>query len=469
MPQGALPQSSAPLPPLCHVTIVAPRRRADLALPVDIPLPHVMPGLLRAVGEVGGDAAAGPGWVLQRLGGAPFDFGQSLGSLGVLDGEILYLRPREAAMPPALYDDVADLVATGVKERAGTWESTHTRRLGLGAASALLWTGPPALFLAGPSWTVTAIVSGALAILLVVTGAVMSRAVADASAGVPVGYAALPYGFLAGLLAPTSAANLFTLGPPHLLAALACTALVATFAGTLISDGVVGFLGAAIASVVGAIAAAIVMIFGLPGAGVAAMACAITLALSPLIPTLSFRIARLPLPAMPTNAEELRNENQLLDPPEIKDRTVQARGYVTGMVAGVSLVSVGAQFFLVLDGDWLARVTSVVLALTVLLRARVFAGVGQRLWLVLSGVAGLAMLVISMSWGEGSVTGAVLVIGLLWAALIAMGLGVWLPSGKPSPFWGRAGDIVELMLIAALFPLALGVLEVYTWVRGLSG
>jgi type VII secretion integral membrane protein EccD len=314
-----------------------------------------------------------------------------------------------------------------------------------------------------------AVVSGALAILLVVTGAVMSRAVADASAGVPVGYAALPYGFLAGLLAPTSAANLFTLGPPHLLAALACTALVATFAGTLISDGVVGFLGAAVASVVGAVAAAVVMIFGLPGAGVAAMACAITLALSPLIPTLSFRIARLPLPAMPTNAEELRNENQLLDAPEIKDRTVQARGYVTGMVAGVSLVSVGAQFFLVLDGDWLARVTSVVLALTVLLRARVFAGVGQRLWLVLSGVAGLAMLVISMSWGEGSVTGAVLVIGLLWAALIAMGLGVWLPSGKPSPFWGRAGDIVELILIAALFPLALGVLEVYTWVRGLSG
>ncbi|WP_113700931.1 type VII secretion integral membrane protein EccD [Nonomuraea lactucae] len=468
-PQGALPQSAAPLPPLCHVTIVAPRRRADLALPVDIPLPHVMPGLLRAVGEVGGESAAGPGWVLQRLGGAPFDLGQSLAALGVLDGEVLYLRPREAAMPPALYDDVADLVATGVKERAGTWEGGHTRRLGLGAASALLWVGPPALFLAGPSWTVTAVVSGALAVLLIITGAVMSRAVADSSAGVPAGYAALPYAFLAGLLAPTSAANLFTLGPPHLLAALACTALAATFAGTLIADGVVGFLGTAIASVVGAASAAVVMIFALPGAGVAAMAATVVLALSPLIPSLSFRIARLPLPAMPTTAEELRNENQLLDAPEIKERTVQARNYVTGMVAGVALVTGGAQIFLALDGHWLARVTTAILSLTVILRARVFAGVGQRLWLVFSGVAGLAMLVISMSHGRGSVTAAVLVIGLLWAALVAMGLGVWLPSGKPSPFWGRAGDIVELILIAALFPLALGVLEVYTWVRGLSG
>ncbi len=469
VPQGALPQSAAPLPPLCHVTIVAPRKRVDLALPVDIPLPHVMPGLLRAVDEIGGDNAAGPGWVLQRLGGAPFDLGQSLASMGVLDGEVLYLRPREAAMPPALYDDVADLVATGVQERAGIWEGKHSRRLGLGAASALLWVGPPLLFMAGPPWTVTAIVSGALAVLLVATGAIMSRAVADSSAGVPVGYAALPYAFLAGLLAPTSAAGLFTLGAPHLLAALACTALIATFAGTLVSDGVVGFLGTAIASVAGAIAAAVVMVFGLPEAGVAAMTATILLAFSPLIPTLSFRIARLPLPGLPTNAEELRNENQLLDAPEIKDRTVQARNYVTGMIAGLALVAGGAHFFLALNGHWLARVTAVILALTIIMRARVFAGVGQRLWLVSSGVAGLATLAISMGSGQGSVMGAVLVIGLLWAALIAMGMGVWLPSGKPSPFWGRAGDIVELILIAAMFPLALGVLEVYTWVRGLSG
>jgi hypothetical protein len=103
------------------------------------------------------------------------------------------------------------------------------------------------------------------------------------------------------------------------------------------------------------------------------------------------------------------------------------------------------------------------------MRARVFAGVGRRLWLVFSGVAGLATLAVSLGSDQGSVMGAVLVIGLLWAALIAMGMGVWLPSGKPSPFWGRAGDIVELILIAAMFPLALGVLEVYTWVRGLSG
>ncbi|MEV4182167.1 type VII secretion integral membrane protein EccD, partial [Streptosporangium canum] len=150
IPQGALAQFAAPLPTLCHVTIVAPRRKADLALPADIPLPHVLPGLLRAVGEVGGDAAAGPGWVLQRLGGAPLDLGQSLGTLGVLDGEVLYLRPQEAVLPPALFDDVADVVATGVQEGSDKWGPRHTRLAGVGAAIALLLTGVAALVLCGP-------------------------------------------------------------------------------------------------------------------------------------------------------------------------------------------------------------------------------------------------------------------------------------------------------------------------------
>ena len=62
-----------------------------------------------------------------------------------------------------------------------------------------------------------------------------------------------------------------------------------------------------------------------------------------------------------------------------------------------------------------------------------------------------------------------MVMGLLCVAAISSGMGLWLPVGKPSPFWGRAGDIIEVLLIISLFPLALGVLDVYSWVRGLSG
>ncbi|WP_245641940.1 type VII secretion integral membrane protein EccD [Nonomuraea candida] len=464
----AQPAPRTPLAPLCHVTIVAPRRRVDLALPADIPLPHVLPGLLRAVGEGGGDAGS-PGWVLQRLGGEPFDLGQTLSSLGVLDGELLYLRPREATLPPALYDDVADVVATGVKESSGTWESRHTKAMGTGAAAILLALGVPGLVLSGSAPLGITVVAGILAVLLVGVGAALSRAVGDSSAGALVGYAALPYAFVAGLYGLVSGSTLAGVGAPHLLAALTCTALVATIGGTVIADGVAGFLGTAIATVVGAMAAAVVMVFGVPAAGTAAMAVTILISLSPLIPSLSFKIARVPLPTLPTSAEELRADNQRLDSEGVLARTAQARRYATGMVTGVAMTAIAALVYLVTTPGWMALAMAVVLSLVMLLRARVFHGVGQRLWLLGTGLAGLVAVAVELSVGAGTVAAAAVAMGLLWLAMLVVGLGLWLPSGRLSPFWGRAGEIVDVILLIALFPLALGVLDVYIWIRGLAG
>ncbi|MEV4168412.1 type VII secretion integral membrane protein EccD [Nonomuraea sp. NPDC049709] len=455
-----------PLPTQCHVTIVGPRRRADLALPADVPLPNVLPGLLRALGEVGGEAAAAPGWALQRLGGAPLDLGQSLGALGVLDGEILYLRPREAILPPAHYDDVADVVAGGVRE-GGVWSAKHTRIVGAGGAVGLLVLGGFGLAMSGMSGLIVTIVAGLLALLLVVTGTLLSRAVGDSMAGALIGHAALPYGFVAGLFAPGGTPLGF--GVPHLLAALACTALVAAVAGALISDGVAGFLGTAVAATVAGICCAVVMVWPLPPAGVAAVAIAVLLAFSPLIPTLAFKLAKVPLPAMPTTAEELRSDNQRLDAAAIQERTRGAQRYATGMIAAIGLSALIAQLLLVFADGWVPVVMMVSLSLTLIMRARVFRGLGQRIWLIGSGLAGFAMLALSLVGSGGLVGSLAVAIGVLWLALTSVGIGLWLATGKPSPFWGRAADILDVVLIVQLFPLALGVLEVYTWVRGLSG
>ncbi|TDD30706.1 type VII secretion integral membrane protein EccD [Nonomuraea terrae] len=458
-----------PLPAQCHVTIVGPRRKADLALPADIPLPNVLPSLLRALGEVGGDAAAAPGWTLQRLGGAPLDLRQSLGALGVLDGEILYLRPREAILPPALYDDVADVVASRVREGGGAWSAKHSRVLGASGATGLLVLGAVGLALSGMSGLTITIVAALLALLLVVTGTLLSRAVGDSQAGALVGHAALPYGFVAGLFAPAAGGAVLAFGAPHLLAAMACTALAAAVGGALISDGVPGFLGTAVASTVGAICSAVVMVWSAPPAGVAAVAIAVLLALMPLVPSLSFRLAKVPLPAMPTTAEELRSDNQRLDAPAIQERTRVAQRHAVGMIAGIGICALVAQVLLVLDDYWVSSVMTVSLSLSLIMRARVFRSLGQRIWLVGGGLAGFAMLTLSFV-GDGGIVGSLAVaIAVLWLALITVGIGIWLSMSKPSPFWGRAGDIVDLVLMVQLFPLALGVLEVYSWVRGLSG
>ncbi|TMR35996.1 type VII secretion integral membrane protein EccD [Nonomuraea zeae] len=457
-----------PLPVLCHVTIVGPGRKADLTLPADIPLPHVLPGLLRVLGEVGGDATSSPGWVLQRLGGAPLDLEQSLGTLGVLDAEILYLRPRESILPPAIFDDVADVVARGVNG-SSTWTAAHTRSLGAAGATGLLVLGAVGVALADLPPLISTIVFGVLSLVLILAGSVLARAMGDSAAGALIGHAALPHAFLAGLFAPAGEGSLAGIGAPHLLAALACTALGAAVAGMAISHGIPGFLGTAIAATCGAVGAAVVMVTGAMPAGVAAVAIAALLALSPLVPTLSFRLARVPLPAMPTTAEELRADNQRLDAAAIQERTVIAQRYATGFITAIGLAALAAQALLVLHDGLVAYIMAVTLSLTLIMRARVFSGLGQRIWLIGSGMAGFVMVAFALSF-KGGITGALAVaICVLWVSLLTVGIGMSLAAGKPSPFWGRAGDILELLLIVELFPLAVGVLEIYGWVRRLSG
>lgn len=130
----------------------------------------------------------------------------------MLDGEVLYLRPREAMLPPALFDDVADVVAMRIKDGPGIWATRHTRLAGVALGMVFLVTGVLCMTLAGPPWTVPTVLSGVFALLLIAAGAAVSRAVGDSGAGALIGYAALPYGFLAGLLVPLGAGELSGIG-----------------------------------------------------------------------------------------------------------------------------------------------------------------------------------------------------------------------------------------------------------------
>jgi hypothetical protein len=58
---------------------------------------------------------------------------------------------------------------------------------------------------------------------------------------------------------------------------------------------------------------------------------------------------------------------------------------------------------------------------------------------------------------------------LLILAGVVVGLAIWLPAHRPTPFWGRAGDIVDMLIIISLIPLALAALDIYSAIRGLKG
>ncbi|GGV26685.1 type VII secretion integral membrane protein EccD [Actinomadura cremea] len=453
---------------LCRVVIVAPHRRLDLSLPAGIPLSHMLPTLLQVAGpDLADDGLVHSGWILQRLDEPPFDESQSLTSLGIRDGEILYFRPELAQLPEVVFDDVADVVATGVNDRPDRWRPETTRRCGLLVTAATLLVGAAAIALTGPPWHLLAAASGCMAVLLLLAGAVLSRALGDAGAGAVLGYSALPYAFLGGLLAPARPVALQELGALHLLAASGAVTLAAAIAAFTVLEGLPTFLGIALTGLLGLIATTVTEGFGLPPEGTAAFTASLCVALTALIPSLAFRLARLPLPPVPENAEELRSA-QTFDGPTLLHRTQEADRFATGLVAAVALTGLGAHLTLLTADGWPPFAMALCLSLVLLLRARVFLGRSQRLWMIGSGLTGLAVLALGQT-GSPATTLITVLLPIALAAMTMTVMALRLPVHKPSPFWGRAGDIVDIMLIVSLLPLAMGLLNLYTWLRGLAG
>lgn len=455
---------------ICRVTVVGPRKGVDLALPGDVPFAQLFPGIARFAGldEAAMDGAP-EGWSLQRLGEPPFEPPATPAEAGVADGELLYLRPWPSALPAAASDDIADEIA-GVHDGPGQWDTARDgRRVALGAGAAALAAGLVVLFRSGPPWPMTALAAGLLAVLLLAAGAALSRAAGDAGAGAVLGYAALPYAFAAGVLAPLRTMPLTHLSALAMLAGFALVLTAALIAATAIAHGTAVFLGAAVAAAFGTAGAALACLWpGLAPAGAAGLVVTPALALTPLIPAVSFRLARLPLPAVPASPDDLHDDAFLAGTSaDVRSRALAADRFAAGAVSGLGLLGAGAGIVLALGRTGLAPVLCAVLACVLLLRSRVFRGRAQRLWLMLPGYGILAWLAVALA-GLSMHSAAPDLLALVAATVVVVGAGVWLPAHRPSPFWGRAADICDTVLIISLVPLALGVAGIFGYLHGLG-
>ncbi len=236
----------------CRVTVVGPRRRVDLALPARIPFAELFPAVADYAG-LDQDTArqAASGWVLQRLGQAPFSLEATPLQAGLRDGELIYLRPREAQLPEPAFDDVADVIASGIGDRPDRWGPGETRRTALGAAALALGGGAAALLLSGPPWTAAAVAAGILAVLLLAGAAALSRVAGDTGAAAVLGWIAVPYALLGGILGSAGAIPLTHLGALDMLSGFAAALLAAAVAAVAVADGAGLFLGAAGAALLG--------------------------------------------------------------------------------------------------------------------------------------------------------------------------------------------------------------------------
>ena len=135
------------------------------------------------------------------------------------------------------------------------------------------------------------------------------------------------------------------------------------------------------------------------------------LALTPLIPAVSFRMARMTLPQVPRHADDLRRDTLTMDGAEVFDRTAVADRFVTGAASGIGLVARLAEVGLAFTRSWLGLVTCAVLACVLLLRSRLFPGLAQRLWLLVPGFGGLILLAAGAVHGSSQARHLALALG----------------------------------------------------------
>ncbi len=460
---------SAAASDLCRVTVVGPSRRVDIALPYYVTFADLFPSLARYAGLDGPDLIGEKaGWVLQRLGEEPFTPALTPQQVGLRDGELIYLRPYRTQMPRLAFDDIADVIASGLSDQPGRWAPGHARWVALGAGVAALAAGTVFILRSGPPGPVPALAAAAVGVALLLAVVTVSRAAGDSLAGALLGFAALPYAFLAGLFAAARAVPLAHLGAAHLLSAFGATALAAVLAAAASAELSL-YSGIAIASLLAVVGAGIGSAFGIGFAAAATLVAVLALGLTPLIPPVSFWLARMTLPQVPRDADDLRRDTLTIDGTQAFERTASADRFVTGIVSGIGLTGAAAAAALAFTRSWLGLCTCAVLACVLLLRSRLFRGLRQRLWLLVPGFGGLILLAVGEIHGSSQAQHLLLALGpLVGGVAVLVGVGLWLPAHRPSPFWGRIGDIADTALNIGLIPLALAVAGVFGTVRGLG-
>jgi type VII secretion integral membrane protein EccD len=463
---------------LARVTISAPQRRVDVALPEQVPLAELLPEVLRHAGE--GLADAGErhgGWVLRRTDGAVLATAQALLPQGVRDGEVLHLVPAHAEWPELEYDDVVEAIADGARRRGAAWSPAATRTATLVGAAVPLAVGLVAVLAAGPGRHAGWPVAAGVALLLVLAGTAASRAYGDGPAGTALGGYALPWAAAAGALSVGSGDPV---GPFHPLRWVGGPELLAGSAALLLGS-VLGLLGVAsrgrvfVAGATTGLAGASAALGGLvldPAGTAAVLLCVLIFALGGL-PLLAIRLGKVPLPPI-----SLPAGGSAGDPPGLSDLPDRGRVHaavarteevLTGLLLGHAVLAVAATAVLVAAGGPAGRLLAAVGCAVLLLRSRLFVAVRHRVPPVVAGLAGYALLGVVLAGPTGPTGRLLLAGGGLVTALAAVVAGATYARRPASPYLGRLADLTDTALVVSVVPVACAVLDLYDRARGLLG
>ncbi|MDT4991751.1 MAG: hypothetical protein QOH97_1643 [Actinoplanes sp.] len=507
---------------LARVTISAPQRRVDVALPEHVPLAELLPEVLRHAGEgLADDGERHGGWLLRRVDGVALTTAQGLFAQGVRDGEVLHLVPAREQWPELEYDDVVEAIAEGARRHGTVWTPATTRTATLLGGGVLLALGLFAVLTAGPAWDGAVFVGLGTALLLALSGVTASRAYGDARAGVALAAAAMPYAFAGGAVlfafpAPEPAGVLWALpwlGGPELLSGCMALLLVAALGGAGVAAGRRIFTAGATAGLLGALAAAVSVLTS--AAGAAAVLISVLVCGIGALPLLAIRFGKMPTPSVTlptggeaqgfTRAQGFTSTQGGAAPDVARQRPGRAvvfaavtrtEAFLAGMLTGHAVLAAGAFVVLAVSGSVPAQALTAVSAASLLLRSRLFVTLRQRIPLVGAGLFGVAALgtgllgtgllgagvlgagvpgagvlgtgVLGTGVHGTGVLGAgqattLLVVSLAGLALafVAVAAGATYSRRAPSPYLGRAADLLDTLIVVSVIPVACAVLGLY--------
>ncbi|SHN75448.1 type VII secretion integral membrane protein EccD [Cryptosporangium aurantiacum] len=451
---------------LARVTVSTPKRRIDVALPEDLAVAELLPSLLLHAGEgAADDGERHGGWALRTSTGTLLAGDRNLSGQGVRDGDVLHLVPRRADWPELEYDDVVEAIASGARRYGRSWGGTATRRCALAVGTGALLLGVVGILSAGPPWALPGWLSLGVALLLCVVGTVLARAAGDAVAGAAVAGPGLVYAAAGGAVAVAPAGtDLGELGAAHLLVgsvALA-TAGIVGYLGVGAHGRV--FVGGVATGLLGVVGGLLALMTGMSEAGIAAIVLTLAISLLPAYPLLSMRIGKLPMPVLPQRTEEMLRDDPVPQRAEVFAAVARADEVLTGLLLAVSVTGVACGWVLAGTERTSAVILVAVASAALLLRGRLFPTPRQRIPLLAGGVLGLALLF----------TGFALAMPVLVAVPVALvvggtvlGAGLLYSRRPPSPYVGRLADILDVLLLVSLLPIACLLTGFYGYVQGL--
>ena len=141
---------------LVAVSVVHAGQRVDMAVPAEVPLAELLPGLVSALGRLTSDAAT-QGFRVIMPSGRELDQGLSLAGQGVSSGAVLSLEVAGGASGDVRYDDIVEAIGASVDGSRTPWRRGDSVGLSAYSASGLFGVAAALLVLGGADSVVAAI------------------------------------------------------------------------------------------------------------------------------------------------------------------------------------------------------------------------------------------------------------------------------------------------------------------------